>query len=200
VESVLITDIALKRIASGLLMMAIFTFFWASCAYYGLLDSSYRWLLSIFPISCVIFIYNAFRLIKEARNLPGLPLEDQDGEKKRTKRFRYIFAGEGIGIYIAVLVVTNLHHAELTVPAIALVVGLHFIPLAKLFKRKFDYFLAAWSILIAFLAFNFSLNKTLSESEVLAFTGIGMSVSTTVYGLKMILAARETLNLLSNRP
>ena len=190
----MLTNIALKRIASGLSMMAVFTFFWASCAYYGLLDTSYRWLLLIFPILCVIFIYNAFRLTRKAQNLPSQPLADLDEEKKRGKRFGIILAGEGIGIFLAVNVVINLHHRELIIPAIALVVGLHFIPLAKLFKRKFDYYLGTWSILIAFFAITFSLNKTLNESAVLAFTGIGIAVSTTFYGLNMILSARKALS------
>ena len=189
----MLSNIALKRIASGLSMMAVFTFFWASCAYYGLLDTSYRWLLLIFPILCVIFIYNAFRLIRKAQNLPSQPLADLD-EEKRGKRFGIILAGEGIGIFIAVNIVINLHHRELIMPAIALVVGLHFIPLAKLFKRKFDYYLGTWSILIAFFAITFSLNKMLNESAVLAFTGIGMAVSTTFYGLKMILSAHKALS------
>jgi hypothetical protein len=190
----LLTNIDLKRIASGLSMMAVFTFFWASCAYYGLLDTNYRWLLLIFPILCAIFIYNAFRLNRKAQNLPSQPPADLDEEKKRGKRFGIILAGEGIGIFVAVNVVTNLHHRELIVPAIALVVGLHFLPLAKLFKRKFDYYLGTWSILIAFLAITFSLNKTLNESAVLAFTGIGIAVSTTFYGLNMILSARKALS------
>ena len=190
----MLSNIALKRIASGLSIMAVFTFFWASCAYDGLLDTSYRWLLLIFPILCVIFIYNAFRLIRKAQNLPSQPLADLDEEEKRGKRFGIILAGEGIGIFIAVNIVINLHHRELIMPAIALVVGLHFIPLAKLFKRKFDYYLGTWSILIAFLAITFSLNKMLNESAVLAFTGIGMAVSTTFYGLKMILSAHQALS------
>lgn len=193
-KSVMLTNIALKRIASGLSMMAVFTFFWASCAYYGLLDTSYRWLLLIFPILCVIFIYNAFRLTRKAQNLPNQPLADLDEEKKRGKRFGIILAAEGIGIFVAVNVVINLHHRELIVPAIALVVGLHFIPLAKVFKRKFDYYLGTWSILIAFLAITFSLNKMLDESAMLAFTGIGIAVSTTLYGLNMILSARKALS------
>lgn len=142
------TNIALKRIASGLSMMAVFTFFWASCAFYGLLGTSYRWLLLIFPILCVILIYNAFRLTRKAQNLPSQPLADLDEEKKRGKRFGVILAGEGIGIFVAVNVVINLHHRELIVPAIALVVGLHFIPLAKLFKRKFDYYLGTWRMIL----------------------------------------------------
>ncbi len=38
--------------------------------------------------------------------------------------------GEGIGIFLAVNVVNNLHRPDLLLPAMALVVGLHFLPIA----------------------------------------------------------------------
>ena len=193
-ESTPMTGLAMMKIATGLLMMAFFTLFWAANAYNGLSNTSYKWLLSIFAVFGLIFFYSAFRLIRAARNLPRPPSPDCDEIRKGDTRMRIIFVGEGIGIFIAILLVSYLNHPELIVPAMALVVGLHFIPLGMLFKRKFDYYLAAGSILIAFLAIVFSLNNTLNPSEVLAFTGIGMAVSTTVYGSKMMLAAREVLN------
>jgi hypothetical protein len=38
--------------------------------------------------------------------------------------------GEGVGLFIAANLVTNLHRPELLLPAMALVVGLHFLPIA----------------------------------------------------------------------
>ena len=37
------------------------------------------------------------------------------------------------------------HHPELQGPMIALAVGLHFYPLAKVFKRKIDYYIGLWT-------------------------------------------------------
>ncbi len=38
--------------------------------------------------------------------------------------------GEGVGLFLASNIVMNLHHPELLLPAMALIVGLHFVPIA----------------------------------------------------------------------
>jgi len=78
-----ITNINVKNIAIGLVMMAVFTFIWASFAYSGFQNTSYKWVLIIFPILCVLFIYTAFRLATAAKNLSGLNLANQDEAKKK---------------------------------------------------------------------------------------------------------------------
>lgn len=50
---------------------------------------------------------------------------------KRAKRtLAWASTGEGIGIFIAINIVMNLHRPEWRLPAMALVVGLHFLPIA----------------------------------------------------------------------
>ena len=39
--------------------------------------------------------------------------------------------GEGVGLFVAANVVINLGHREMLLPAMALVVGLHFLPIAR---------------------------------------------------------------------
>jgi hypothetical protein len=106
------------------------------------------------------------------------------------KWFGIIFGAEGLGIFIGINIVINLGHPELTIPVIALVVGLHFYPMAKIFKRTIDYYLATWSTIIAVLAIVFTLNKTMTESAVFAFTGIGLAMATTCYGFYMVMSGR----------
>lgn len=179
---------AVKKTLSGLTLMTIFTLLWTGIAFYGLSNSAYLWLLSIFPLACLFFIYYAFRLRKTAQLLPPLPSNtNQEEEKKRGRWFGIICAAEGLGIFIAINIVINLHHPELQVPAMALVVGLHFFPLAKVFKRKMDYYLGAWSTLIALSAIVLTLNKTFDQTAMLSFTGIGLAIATTFYGINMIL-------------
>ena len=61
--------------------------------------------------------------------------------------------GEGIGLFLAANIVINLHHAELLLPAMALVVGMHFVPMA--FAAPFPPFYAVGLTLMlsAFLGF-----------------------------------------------
>jgi len=81
-------------------------------------------------------------------------------------------------------------HPDLVIPVIALVVGLHFYPMAKIFKRTIDYYIATWSTIIALGSFWFILHQTFPANTVIVLLAIGMAVSTSCYGLYMIYKGR----------
>nr|WP_314541435.1 hypothetical protein [uncultured Massilia sp.] len=60
---------------------------------------------------------------------------------------------EGIGIFVAVNVVNNLHRPDLVLPAMALVVGLHFLPIAHAASSRPFYTLGAVLLLAAIMGF-----------------------------------------------
>lgn len=187
---------AVKGIASGLLMMAFFTLLWTGIAYGGIHNSSLAWILVVFLLLAATFIVNGISLYKIAKHFPKVQSEEDKAEEKRMgKWFGIILGAEGLGIFIAINIVTNLGHPELTIPVIALVVGLHFYPLARVFKRTIDYYLATWSTLIAILGIVFSLNHTLSQPNIFAFIGIGIAVATSCYGLYMRYRGKELKNM-----
>ncbi|MDB4947915.1 MAG: hypothetical protein JWM27_564 [Gemmatimonadetes bacterium] len=66
---------------------------------------------------------------------------------------------EGIGLFVAANVVTNLGHREMLLPAMALVVGLHFLPMAH--AIPFRPFYALGIALLAAAAFGFAVGHTL---------------------------------------
>jgi hypothetical protein len=185
---------SVKKKAFVLLLMTFFTLIWAGIAGYGLMNSAYLWLLCVFPLTGLFFIYHAVQLNKAAKNLPLESLSaNPEEEKKRGRWFMIIGTAEGLGIFIAINIAVNLHHPELKMPAMALVVGLHFFPLAKVFKRKLFYFLGAYSTVIAILAIMLSLNKTITDAGTLVFTGVGMAIATASYGLIVILEHQKSL-------
>lgn len=57
--------------------------------------------------------------------------------------------GEGVGIFVAVNLVRNLHRPDLLLPAMALVVGLHFLPIARATLFRPFYWLGGALILAA---------------------------------------------------
>jgi hypothetical protein len=61
--------------------------------------------------------------------------------------------GEGIGIFIAINIVMNLHRPEWRLPAMALIVGLHFLPIAYGAAFRAFYILSAALIVAAFIGF-----------------------------------------------
>lgn len=195
-EPHLIPDSAVKGIASGLTMMSLFTLIWAGIAYGGLKDTNYWIVLIVFPALSILFAVNAAKLFKAAKNFPKVTSEADIAEEKRMgKWFGIIFGAEGLGIFIGINIVNNLGHPELAIPVLALVVGLHFFPLAKVFKRKFDYYLATWSTLVAVSAIVLSLNKTFNQSEVFALLGIGIAIATSSYGIYMTISGQRLLKL-----
>ena len=69
---------------------------------------------------------------------------------ERTKKaLMWSSTGEGIGIFLAVNIVNNLHRPDLLLPAIAFVVGLHFLPIAYAASFRPFYLLGAFLLLCA---------------------------------------------------
>ncbi len=70
----------------------------------------------------------------------------------------YSTIGEGIGLLLATNLVINLGHPELLLPVVALVVGLHFLPMAH--GMPFRPFYVLGTILVALAAIGFVLSRT----------------------------------------
>lgn len=188
----IIPAVAVKGIASGLLMMAIFTLMWTGMAFGSLYPAKSWYALLIFPLFSILFVINAVRLFSISKYFPKLTSDADKAEGKRSGMwFGIIFGAEGLGIFIAVNIVINLGHADLVIPVIALVVGLHFYPMARLFKRTIDYYLATWSTLIAITGILLILEKVYSFETVDAFVGIGLAVATSCYGVYMVIRGWE---------
>ncbi|WP_426669951.1 hypothetical protein ACPPVU_01655 [Mucilaginibacter sp. McL0603] len=185
-----IPRIAITSIATGLLMMAFFTTMWTGIACGSLKHGII--LLILFGIIIITFISFAIYLFGISKRFPKLESETDKAEGKQAgKWFGIIFGAEGLGIFVAINIVVNLGHADLTIPVIALVVGLHFYPLAKIFKRTIDYYLATWTTVIAIIAIVLILKKVYPPANVDAFVGIGTAIATSGYGLYMIYVGRN---------
>jgi hypothetical protein len=194
-EQHIIPRIAIQSIATGLIMMAAFTMIWAMMGHFGLAGRDNNMELIVFGLLAILFISRSIYFFGQAKKFPvTMTGADKERGKKEGKWFGIIFGAEGLGIFIAINIVRNIGHDDLTIPVIALVVGLHFYPLAKVFKRKLDYYLATWSTLIAILSIIFTLNHTLSPNDIFAFTGIGLAIATSSYGIYMMIYGRSILN------
>jgi hypothetical protein len=70
-----------------------------------------------------------------AANRPALlDLAGTAEEKRRSRLFHFINAGQWVVILVAGNVLANTGHGDLVVPAAMFVIGAHFIPLARLFR------------------------------------------------------------------
>jgi cytochrome bd-type quinol oxidase subunit 2 len=187
-ETTTLPAIAIRSVATGLFMMTVFTFIWTGIAFgAGLQDNPLRFGLVIFVACMIFFVVQGIRFLGIAKKYPSIQSAQDAAEgKKMGMWFGIIFGAEGLFIFLAINLVKNLGHEDLIIPAIALVVGLHFYPMAKIFNRKIDYWLATWSTVVALCGIIFILKNTFSPPHVYAMIGISMAITTSCYGLYMI--------------
>jgi len=74
------------------------------------------------------------------------PNEGMRPSPKAERAIMWSSIGEGIGLFLAANIVVNLHRPELLLPSMALVVGLHFLPIA--FAAGFRPFYALGATLV----------------------------------------------------
>ena len=79
-------------------------------------------------------------------------------------------------------------------PALVLIVGLHFIPQAKIFDRTIDYYLAPLPICTALIGFYLAFGTSTSWQAVYAVSSIGGALATAGYGLYMVLSHKQLMN------
>ena len=82
-----------------------------------------------------------------------LPLSTQLAEtperKKMMRQFNLINAAQWVAILISVNVLNNIGLSAWTIPAVILIVGLHFLPLARIFKNPPHYLTGSAMIVLA---------------------------------------------------
>lgn len=192
-----IPRIAIQSVATGLFMMAFFTMMWTGIAYGSMLSNGII-VLILFSLIALTLIFNGIKFLREAKRFPKSETEADKTEEKRTgKWFGIIFGAEGLLIFVGINIVINIGHADLTIPVIALVVGLHFYPLARVFRRTIDYYLATWTTIVAIIGISLILNKSYSTAAVDAFVGVGTAIATSCYGVYMIYTGKRFINSLN---
>jgi predicted histidine transporter YuiF (NhaC family) len=173
----------LEKHISGLILMIFFTTCWAILAEYFFGNSDYRIVGMIFGFFILYFIYSSINFYKKNKILPVSQVKH---DSNLDKRFYTVLALEGIAIFVGINIIINMGKDSLIISYIALIVGLHFIPLAKIFGRKFDYYIGFWTTCIALIGMILINNNKFDYKIVNAFVCIGCALSTTLYGLKKV--------------
>ena len=149
----LITKKDIEKPIGGLFFMIINTTIWGFISEYYLKNKDFRIVGFILGIIILSFLYFYIKFIYAQKKLIESSEEKSKEEKSKDKWFSIIFGIEGITIPITKIVLDNTNHSEFFIPFFALIVGLHFFPLAKIFERKFDYYMGTWTCLISIIGF-----------------------------------------------
>ncbi len=164
---------ALGGWAIGALVMTGFGALWFISA--AQLMSRLNWRVGI-AIAVFSFAFGlaAVRQLLRARHLPStsqLSADQKAVAARIRRRFGIVLAFEWVPIFAAAVVLNRLNRRELIVPAIALIVGLHFIPLAAIFRGRLYYWTAAAMVAATLAAFAIS-NPIARQVTICAACGV----------------------------
>jgi hypothetical protein len=86
--------------------------------------------ISIFAVVLILF---GIAMTRGVAQLPFLPAANTSAGRRIMRRFGMIFAAECMAIFVVSETCAETHHWRFIVPLAIIIVGLHFLPLAKLF-------------------------------------------------------------------
>jgi hypothetical protein len=172
----------------GLFLMMIFTCIWAVIAELALELRDYALVGGFFVLIVLYFLAHYVKFHRVEQSLPRTadPAEAQE-DRKRSRQFLYIFGTEGLAILVVKNVLINTTLDYLFIPSLAVLVGLHFFPLARIFKRRSDYFLAVWTTLLGFAGLTLIIKKTVPTNTAIAIVAIGCGLATAANGVRAVM-------------
>ena len=170
--------------------MILLTIIWTVIATFNIKGRDYYILTSLFTFLILMFVYYLLQLNKLKKTLPIIETE---ANEKSEKLYWIIFIAEGVAILIARNVLTNIGKDDLIIPIFSLIVGLHFFPLAKVFNRKFDYYIGAWTTLTALTGIVLTIKNAWAQGVINSIVCFACAFATTSYGVRMILDAKKIL-------
>lgn len=139
------TGVASKVItgaAFGVLMMTLFGSAWLAWGFQSMGTDS-PWLIAAVTLGGIALLVPCFAVFQIGRKA-GKKAAPLTSEQKRFQRqlgqmFGIIFGAEGLLIFLAVSALSHFHLETYISTAIAAIVGLHFLPLARLYRFPLYY-------------------------------------------------------------
>ncbi len=129
---------AMTGMAYGAILMGFFGCLWLVWGLAALNVRTVVVIAAVIAFAASVWIPAAALLRNSSRTMKtSRPLTDEEKrEQSRMGRvFGFIFGAEGLLIFLAINVLNNLHLGDYAISAVAAIVGLHFLPLARLYRR-----------------------------------------------------------------
>lgn len=172
-----ISRAGVRGLASGIFVLAFFATYWAMAGAGIAFSGVYVTVALIVSIViALVFFGFAVYLIVQARRLPKEVSEEEAVYWRGTGwKFGLVFLTEFVLIGVANIVLSILNKQEFAIPLTALIVGLHFLPLARLFRVNMYYGVGILMSLLAIVAI----------IAVLFNSGLSLAI---LYGWSMVVA------------
>jgi hypothetical protein len=131
----------------GVMFLAFFGSWWMAAGLNTIPGMKLSVLTAVVLIGLGLFAAGWRQLRRAKQHAPTRKVTDTSIEAHRTKIFRNVNIAQWSACAVVVVILNILQRGEWIVPGIMLIVGLHFFPLAKLFRYKAHY--ATGSALVA---------------------------------------------------
>ncbi|MFE6074257.1 DUF7010 family protein [Paenibacillus sp. NPDC057886] len=126
--------------ANGVMFMTFFGALWSSIGIIGSNKLGAPWLLVLSGIVTLTLLIGAISLFGKARNVNHVTTpKEREMRNKVNRKFGMICGLEGLAILIASVLCNLFDRFEVFFPIMAIIVGVHFFPLARLFRENFYY-------------------------------------------------------------
>ena len=174
----------LDGVVLGLVLMAVFTTAWSANTLGTWPGAVGTTLTATGLLASAWFVVTAVRLARtRGRTSTATSAEDLRWQRRSGRAFGLVFAAEGVVIVVAANVLAAVGRPDLVLPTIALVVGLHFYPMARIFRRRIDTWLATALSLVGAAGIAALLLTGASRDTVWGLVACGAALTTAAYGV-----------------
>ena len=186
---------AAKSMAPFPILMATFMLIYA--VWFGVAWGAIGWaVFALFGVYAAWLIFCGVQHIRVTKKLPKpapTPVS-----KRIAKQMQLLSMVSYTPLWIIIVLFCIFQQQIYIMPALVLIVGLHFIPQAKIFGRTIDYYLAPLPICTALIGFYLAFATSTSWQEVYAISNIGGALATAGYGLYMVLSHKHLMNQINH--
>jgi hypothetical protein len=189
-----------RSIALGMFLMAFFTIGWALGA--AIPWASWGWILAaVAALIAVFLVVDGIRLFVWASRIPGVRTDaDRATGKRMGVAFGIVFGVEAALIAAASGILASLDLDDLIPVVIALIVAVHFYPMAWIFRRTIDYWFATFLTVVAVVGLIVMVANPGSAPLVTGLVACAAAATTAGYGLFMAREHRRLRTTGRSRP
>jgi hypothetical protein len=200
VSKSVISRAEIRGTASGVMFMAFFGTVWADVGIGGLQGLGSIWLLILAIFIGAALFFSGIALIRSSRNLNST---NARGSKNVDKWFNIVFATEFVLIIIAAIICNTVGHFDWFFPIMAIIVGVHFLPLAYLFQVRAYYVTGTLLCLLAIVTLLFvPLKISLGQHQINTWwtlVGLGSMLILWITSLVILSVGRRLLRMARNQ-
>jgi hypothetical protein len=188
-NSVEIPKVAVMSAANGVMFMTFFGALWASIGVIGSHGLGAPWLLVFSGIVTLVLLFGSITLFGRAKKFTNSSTQEDSAHWKMVNRkFMLIFGLEGVAIAIASVICNVTNHFELFFPIMAIIVGVHFFPLARLFRVNSHHVTGAILCVLGIITFFLPMSATVAGVPIIltsVFIGFASALTLWANGLSI---------------